>query len=578
MWPTVKETGLRIFKLLLISLFLTACATTATPPLEQKPQKPQEPLPSQRPAVSLESQLVYSILLGEIALQRQQFDVALEEYTRAAYMSRHPKVLFRATQIAIYTRHYDLALDLAKLWVEVAPQDMDARRTAALLYLQTGQPELAMAHIYYLVEHSDNPSQTLENLANLMLNEHSSELPLFVLGRLAERYPDNLQVKLALAKVYYRNRKLDQALNLSMAILQKQPRHTEALQLSALLYREQGKQEMARKYMRKAAESRPKDVNLWQSYATLLVEYGDIKEALKIYRKLDKMQPQDGGIRFALAMLLVEDGKQKEAAQVLRELTGDRIYGSNARFYLGYLAEVDGQLEQALDWYRMVGPGNSYYPAKVRQGYVLLKLKRYQELQQLLAELKTGALDVESRINLILLEGEMWSQQGQHKKAYRVLSKGLKQYKDHPELLYSRALVAEKMDRLEWMERDLRKILETNPDNVQALNALGYTLADRTERLEEAYKLIQRALQLAPDEPAIMDSMGWVLFRMGRYPEAVQWLQKANDRAEDELILAHLIEALWYAGEQKQARKEWQRGLHKYPDSKALQALERLWQ
>lgn len=569
---------MRLLSLLLLAATLSACVTTPVPPMEQKPHKPAPAESTQGPAVSLEAQLVYSILLGEIALQRQQFDVALEEYTRAAYMSRHPLVIERATQIAIYTRRFKLALELSQLWVEVAPDDMNGRRTLALLYLQLGQPDEAMSHIYYLIDNSADPAATISSLSQMLLNEPNSELPLFVLGRMAERYPDNLEIKLSLATLYYRLRELDKAQLLADEILKVKAKHTEALQLKGMLYREQGQQELARQYFLRAAESRPDDISLWQAYATLLVEYGDVKEALKVYRKLERMQPNDSGIRFALAMLLMENQRLDEAREVLRDLSHDRFYADNARYFLGYLAEMDGDLEQARLWYEQVGTGNNYYPAKVRLGFVLLKQKRYEELQQLLTQLKKEGPDASVQIQLMLLEGEMLTQQGEAKKAYRLLSKGLNQYPDHPDLLYARALVADKLGRLDWLERDLRKVLEKYPDDVQALNALGYTLADQTERLDEAYALIERALQLAPDEPAIMDSMGWVLFRMGRYSEAVAWLEKAVAAEEDELILAHFIEALWQDGQHKRARKEWQRAMKRFPDSNSLMALERLWQ
>ena len=117
---------------------------------------------------------------------------------------------------------------------------------------------------------------------------------------------------------------------------------------------------------------------------------------------------------------------------------------------------------------------------------------------------------------------------------------------------------------------DLAFIIDKNPKNATALNALGYTLADRTKRLDEALKLIQQARAIAPSDPAIMDSLGWVYFRLGRMQESLELLKKAYVDFPDAEVAAHLGEVLWVMGLHKEAREIWNQGIKKQPKSQIL--------
>lgn len=138
------------------------------------------------------------------------------------------------------------------------------------------------------------------------------------------------------------------------------------------------------------------------------------------------------------------------------------------------------------------------------------------------------------------------------------------------DLLYSRAMLAEKMDRLDVLEMDLRAILDKDPKNSQALNALGYTLADRTDRYDEAYDLIERALEISPNDFFVLDSMGWILYRLGRLDEAIEFLNKALSVKNDPEIAAHLGEVLWVKGDKEAAQAIWDTALRETPNDDRL--------
>jgi tetratricopeptide (TPR) repeat protein len=141
---------------------------------------------------------------------------------------------------------------------------------------------------------------------------------------------------------------------------------------------------------------------------------------------------------------------------------------------------------------------------------------------------------------------------------------------DSPELLYDRAMAAEKVNRLDTLEKDLRRLIQLKPDYAHAYNALGYTLADRTTRIPEAIELLEKALKLEPDDPFILDSMGWALFKAKRFGEAADYLRRAYGAKPDPEIAAHFGEALWMKGDKEEARRVWKNGLQIHPDNESL--------
>jgi tetratricopeptide (TPR) repeat protein len=181
-----------------------------------------------------------------------------------------------------------------------------------------------------------------------------------------------------------------------------------------------------------------------------------------------------------------------------------------------------------------------------------------------------GVENTKQDLQLYLLEGELLRRAGLYQEAGEFYDAALEALPDSHELLYARALNAERLDDLAKAESDLQRIISADPDNAQALNALGYTLADRTQRYDEALGYIRRALELQPDAPEILDSMGWVQYRLGNYPEALNYLRRAVETMPDAEIAAHLGEVLWVSGDQGAARVVWEEALKKEPAHDAL--------
>jgi tetratricopeptide (TPR) repeat protein len=242
----------------------------------------------------------------------------------------------------------------------------------------------------------------------------------------------------------------------------------------------------------------------------------------------------------------------------------------SAHLNLGRIHEERDDPQSALAEYAQVGPGSDYLPAQLRQSDILIGNGNWAEAAKRLSQARDEQPDY--AVQLYLIEAETLTSNNQPDRGWQVLSQALKQYPDDVNLLYTRAMLAEKRDDLAQMEKDLRTIIKREPENAMALNALGYTLSDRTTRYAEAKELIEKAHRLNPDDPAVLDSLGWVNYRLGNLDEAERLLRQALERFPDHEVAAHLGEVLWANGKQSEARKVWGKALEQQPDSPILRS------
>jgi len=238
--------------------------------------------------------------------------------------------------------------------------------------------------------------------------------------------------------------------------------------------------------------------------------------------------------------------------------------------FLAEIAEETRRYDEAIARYREVteGEGERAWLAKLRIAAIMGKQGKVEAARQYLGTLESD--DHEQEIQLKQAEAQLLQDARDYQGAYGVLTAALADDPDSAELLYDVAMVAEKLNRLDEAESRLKRVIELKPDNAQALNALGYTLVDRTQRAAEGLQLIEKAHALAPADPFILDSMGWAHFRLGHLDESEKFLRRALAERPDPEIAAHLGEVLWAKGERDRAQEIWQSQLKETPDNPVL--------
>jgi len=334
---------------------------------------------------------------------------------------------------------------------------------------------------------------------------------------------------------------------------------------------QRGSNEEALRFLGEYLQKYPQARDVRLNYARLLVNAKDFPQARRQFELLVAEDPQNADVGMAIALLAMQASDYDAAeTQLQRVLEMDYKDPDLARFYLGQINEERKRFDAALKWYSSVAQGEQYVNAQARYAGVLVKQGKLPEARQYLQQ--AGANSSQQRVQLTQAEAQLLRDASEYQAAFELLGQALEKTPDTPDLLYDYAMAAEKVDRLDVLEGNLKQLIKLRPDHAHAYNALGYTLADRTQRISEAHGLIETALKLAPDDPFIMDSMGWVLFRMGRGKEGLDYLQRAFKQRPDPEIAAHLGEVLWVLGQQDQAKKIWTETLKGHPSNELLQS------
>ncbi|MFK8397817.1 tetratricopeptide repeat protein [Pseudomonas sp. BGr12] len=516
---------------------------------------------------SFSEDTMFSLLTAELAGQRNRFDIALANYVEQARETRDPGVAERAFRIAEYLGADQEALDTSLIWAKAAPDNLDAQRAAAIQLARTGQYDESMVYMEKVLNGQGDTHFDFLALSAAETDPDTRAGLLQSFDRLLKKYPDNGQLLFGKALLLQQDGRPQEALHLLED--NSASKHDVApLLLRARLLQSMKRSDEALPLLKAGIKEHPDDKRVHLAYARLLVEQNRLEDAKAEFSALVEQFPDDDDLRFSLALVCLEAQAWDEAKVYLQELVERDSHVDSAHFNLGRLAEEQKDPETALKEYALVGPGNDFLPAQLRSTEILLDQKRYDDASRRLAETRDRQPDY--AIQLYLIEAEGLSNRDQVDRAWNVIQQGLKQFPDDLNLLYTRSMLAEKRNDLAQMEQDLRLIIQREPDNAMALNALGYTLADRTTRYSEARDLIQKAHSLNPDDPAILDSLGWVNYRLGNLSEAETYLRKALERFPDHEVAAHLGEVLWAQGKQSEARKVWAAALQSQPDSAVL--------
>lgn len=536
--------------------------------------EPQPEIIIQTPSRPFPTETLYSLLAAEIAGSRAQYDLALSNYVQQARETRDPQIAERATMIARYLGNNAVALEMAKIWVKSAPHSKDALANMSMAHMQAGEFREAFEFSRRLMDEGGEPlfQNIAANAASLGDIERAHLLSDFVTQ--LQSHPDDEQLMVGTGILLQHQGKYDEAMQITHQALKVNPRSIPAAILEANLLHQLKRDKEAVAKMDSLLEFYPDNTSLRQQYARILAHH-DMASAQEQFTILARQLPGNGDILLSLGIIALERKDLATARNAFEELLDRDLHTSTAHYYLARMAEARGDLSEAIIHYLRVDSGNDFLSATISLLDIFVHQEDFLSAQQHMNRVRLRFPDQSEA--LYVLHGQTLVKHNYLLEADAVFSEGLTHFTTSTRLLFARAMLNNQRKRIAAAERDLRQILKQQPDNVAALNSLGYILADRTQRFAEARELLEKAIRLDPDDAAIMDSMGWLLYRTGQYPEALTYLRNAYAAEPNAEIGAHLGEILWVLGDKDEARRVWQESIKLAPkDPVLLETLNRL--
>lgn len=521
------------------------------------------------PGIELNSRILFQYLISEIAGQRGEGDLAAEGMLDLARTTQDPRLAKRATELAIQSRREPQALEASTLWLKLNPGEVSARQARAALLINGGRLEEARPLLKELLaEEGANVGRALMHLNQLLSRQQDKNAALALVQDLTRPYRDSAEARFALAHAAWSAGKDELALEEARAVTRLKP-DWEAAYLFQGQLMQRASPAQALEFYQDQLVRQPRMQDLRLAYARLLVSERKYVEARAQFEKLLSDLPGNAEVNLAVGVLAMQlkdyDAAERHLKQALAAKPRDE---ASVRAYLGQMAEERGRYEEAAGWYGSIPSGEQYLAAQVRYAAMLAKQGKLSQAREHLAQV--AVQDDQQKAQLIVAEAQLLRDAKEYGASYDLLGQALVKLPNYPDLLYDHAMAAEKVGKIDVLERDLRKLIELKPDYAHAYNALGYTLADHSQRLDEALALVQKAIELSPDDHFIMDSLGWVLFRMGQLDKAEAMLRRAYAGQQDAEIAAHLGEVLWAKGQSEEAEKVWQSALKAHPQHEIL--------
>lgn len=516
-----------------------------------------------------------ALLSGEFALQSGRLDEAAQAYLDAARAADDAALAERATRIALLAKDDKRAAQALALWRKQGGQGLSVTAAEAVLAIRRNDERAARKYLTQLLE-SPGDAGWRQALGVLSGGARDPKQASRLLEKLVAggKIPDKLPAWLAFGGLAQGLEQPELVEKIVAEVVKRFPGEARVGLLRASQLREAGEVDKARELLATLADQAGDDGDLRRAIADEYHRLGDYQAGEAVLAR----GPQDDQTYALRAALLAQAEDKPTLTRLYQEIRGKASDPDpQRRLLLGQMAEFLDRFDEALEWYRGVPGGAQRWPARLRAANVLHELDRGPEAYKSLRELQSdAAVDDEARRDAYLLEASLRQKDKDLSGEMDAYARGLAAFPDDPEVLYARALSWERRDDIPRAEADLRKILVAEPDNVAALNALGYTLADRTTRYQEALQLIERARTAEPDNAAIIDSYGWVLYRLGRKEEALVELRRALTLQKDAEIAAHLAEVLWELGREDEARKYFDQARRIDPDNRSLRrALEK---
>ena len=550
--------------------WLTGCATTSAGPRAAPAAQPVAVgEPGDFRLGQFEADVMYNLLVAELAGLRGDGLTAAKYYVAAAKLGREPSIAARAVRVAGAVNRFDLALEAAQVWMDVAKDNGEARRVFAVLLLRNGRYDEAKEQLQSLINSdAEAAGRNFIYIGQVLSREADKSKAVELATHLSALYPNMPEAYFTLAMLQQRAGANDAALISVDRAIKLKASWSEAVVLRARILVDLGKKDLAIAVLRDHLAANAEDNTARLTYARLLVDERKLDDARVQFEMLAVKMPENDDVLFALSMLAMQSKNYDEAQKYLEKLDALGRDSPQVTYYLGQVFERKEQYDKAMQYYSSIRAGEYFVNAQLRIAFVLSRTKTLDEARAHLHSITPGSPEDEREI--ILFEGDLLKQAKKFQDVFDHYNAALVRFPKDTEMLYWRALSAEQVGKTSIALEDLTYVVNAEPDNAAALNALGFTLTDRTDRHQEALGYIERAYKLEPNDAAIIDSVGWVHFRLGNYEKAIEYLRKALSMMDDGDVAAHLGEALWVSGKRDEAKKIWDAARVKFPDNEGL--------
>lgn len=555
----------------LVAVLLTACASTATKKasnsvdeIATRQVEPQPQVENQRPEppkMELDAELLEQLMVSNFASYGADWGRATQSAQDAAQTSQDYRLARMAAVLALRNQNYQSAAQSAQLWLDLDPENVNAASTLLIALAGSGQVETALQQLRKSEEADKDIDVLIRETAGVLVRQPNADAAMEIISDIVTRHPDSAQVMLSSAYVadyFKRNELMQQWLNRALEL---KPGWDLAAQMKVSMLRREGLDEERIAYIKRYLAENPKSVSMRIQSAAEFAREENYSSALDVMQQVVVDDPKNvSALTYTAA--LAQQLEQKSLAVDLyqRALKVDPA-NDEVRWLLARYAVDEEKYLKAEKLYQQIETKENYFRAQLQVANMRYHTRGLKHainyLRGLEPETEAEYVDVAVTRHYLLM------QDYQYEEAFGHINETMVYLPDNLELAYARALVAAELKELDVVEQDLRLVIERQPDHANALNALGYTLADQTERYQEAKELIAKALELRPNDAHILDSMGWVLYKMKDYSGAIEYLEKAYADDGEVEIAAHLGEVFWESGQKGKANQIWQQALAK---------------
>jgi len=536
------------------------------------------------PAANLTADVLYRLLVAELAAQRGQYVLASTTLLDVARDTQDPRLAQRAFQFAMVSRNTARALLAARQWARLAPADPEASAALLALAASSGETEGLAGALAQRIEQAQDKDQAIAQAAGVVSRLRDKGAALRVLEQtLLPAHQDSAMAALALADAAWAALDADRALFYARQAQQRDPASEDAAQ-RVLEYGLAVDADVALAQTRAFLQAHPQARQVHLQLINRLMTRGAMEDALAQVQAMRTHAPEDFDLlyvqaqvharaqQFAQARALLDQYIQVQTQRrqsLVQDDSNDAITSvADARLLLARMAEQQGNLDEALAQLDRVDDPALELDVNLERASLLGRQGKIAQARTVLE----GVVPRNSREReLVALRlSSVYLASGRTDEAVGVLENAERQDPDSVRIQYDLAMLYERQGRMDAFEARLRRILQIDPDNANANNALGYTLADQNRRLDEAQVLLERAEQIEPDNPYILDSVGWYHYRRGDLERALIYLRRAYADMPAADVAAHLGEVLWVMHKPDEARTIWQEGQRLEPDNDTL--------